>query len=127
MQYPVLVRLRETSGVHVVGRIAFDSAGLIRVEVSQDGCRREGILQILKCSCASLVPYKGYVFLGELRKRCSLLCEIFNEPSVEIGESQEALDVFDVLWLKPVDHGGNFAWVHRIPLVPTMRPRYLTS
>jgi hypothetical protein len=37
---------------------------------------------------------------------------MFYEPSVEIGEPKEGLDIFNVSWLGPFLYRGDLCWVH---------------
>ena len=71
--------------------------------MSENRCRSERRLEIAKrlSGGGTEIPLSG--FMGEPNQRCSEGGVEWNEPSVEVGEAEEGLNVLDVPRLGPID------------------------
>ena len=69
----------------------------------------EGVIRMLLCHC----PVKRVVFLGEVEQGSCYGGVIFDKAMIKVAESQEGLDLFDVIRDKPVCDSSKFFQVHR--------------
>ena len=52
------------------------------------------------------------MFLGEVVERSSDMCKVLNEPAIEVGESEEAVQLLEIARRGPAGNGSDFGQVH---------------
>ena len=52
---------------------------------------------------------------------------MFNKPSVEVGNPEEALVICKIFWGFPTQDTGHLLRIHPDPLIGDDNPRYFTS
>lgn len=81
--------------------------------MDKDGCRRKTSLEFLEGLLCPRTPDKGSpTLLGEGVDGFCDRTEARNEPLVEIGKPQEALNLLDGSRGIPVSHCHSLPWVH---------------
>ena len=65
-------------------------------------------------------PAPAGVVLGQIEERAGVFREVFDEPSIEVGEPEEGLHLLLVCRSGPFGDTGNLDWIHwRSLLCPT--------
>src|SRR5579859_1932875 len=113
MEYSVSgIALRDDGTECIVGSIRFEYRGKRRIEMAKDRGRSESRLELFKCSLSSGVPVK---LASLLEKRChwrSNLAEVFDETTIEVGETEENTNVVHRFGSRPSGNGAHFRWIH---------------
>ena len=94
MDLSVCAGNRQDASNGVVRGIRFHNDRGVQNEMGKDGCSGEGVLESIESTSTVLGEDPRSIFLGELGKRNHNFGVIENEPVVEVGKSQEGLNVW---------------------------------
>src|SRR3984893_9340600 len=97
----------------VVRGVRFDYKWSSGDEVGEDRSRGESGFQGVERGLTVVRPEPRNVFSGEAGHRSDYIRVSVDEAAVEIGEPEEGLYVFNLLWSWPFPYGFNFSRVHR--------------
>src|SRR6266481_5470576 len=97
----------------IVRGISLDFNWGIRQPVGEDWSHSESLLQGLEGCTALISKVPGNTLVGEPHKWNCDLGIFVNEATVEVGESKEGLNVFNLLGLGPVLDNLDFVGCHR--------------
>jgi len=111
MEYTVVI-LREDSTVRKVGCIDFDNCRFRRIKVTENRGSAESLFQRGECVFGFRRPLELDFFSSEIRERSRNLTVAFDETPIEIGETEEYLDIVRRLWTFPFENCFNFGGVH---------------
>jgi len=104
-----------------VGAVGFDVEGSGRVGRDEDRSGSDTSLQPSECSALGLSPMPTKIVSGQVKERAGVFREVSDEPSVEVGESEEGLYLFLVRRSGPLSNTSNLDWVHCDGMIT---PRY---
>src|ERR1700730_17037468 len=104
---------REDRCDSVVRGIRFDYQRSSGDEVGEDWSRGESGFQGVERGLTVIRPEPRNVLLGEAGHRSDNIGVSVDEAAVEIGESEERLYVFNLLWSRPFLYSFNFSCVHQ--------------
>jgi len=112
---PLLVfrrHLGEDGARGKVGAVGFDAEGLGRVGRDENRSGGDTLFQPGKGGLLSLFPAPAGVVPGQIEERAGVFREVFDEPSIEVGEPEEGLHLLLVRWSRPLGDTGNLDWIH---------------
>jgi len=112
---PLLVfrrHLGEDSTRGKVGAVSFDAEGLGRVGRDENQSRGDTLFQPGESGLLSFFPAPAGVVSGQIEERVGVFREVFDEPSVEVGELEEGLHLLLVRRSGPLGDTGNLDWIH---------------
>ena len=102
----------QNSGDSVVGGISLNNERKTRNEASKDWSTSESFLECTEGFLASVVEDPGDILARESDQRYDLIGVLGNEPSVEIAEAKEGLDILNFLRFGPFENNPNLLRVH---------------
>ena len=103
---------RQDTSDYIVRGICFHNDRGVWNKMDKDGCSGEGVFESIKSTSTVLGEDPRSIFLGELGKRDHNIGVVKDKPVVEIGESQEGLDVLYFTRFRPIGDGLYFVWRH---------------
>ena len=96
----------------IVGGVSLNNERSLGVPVNKDRSGGECLLECLEGGPTFISEEEHSTFVGEAGKRDSDVGVAMNEVSVEISTPKEGLDVLNLLGLRPILDGLNFARNH---------------
>jgi hypothetical protein len=106
------VILRKNSAVSKVRCIDFNNCRFSGVEVAKDWGRTEHLLEGGERFLCIMGPFELDFFPSKVRKRSCNLAVAFDEPPIEVGETEEYLDIMRRLWAFPTENRFDFGGIH---------------
>jgi hypothetical protein len=105
-----------------VRAVCFDTerTGIVRRGQYWSGSDRG--LQGVKYGLLFRRPTPLHALPGEVEKGTGMMREVLNEPTVEVGETKEALDFLFIGRSRPFCYSGNLGWVHLYGVVRHNHP-----
>ena len=115
-QVPLLVfrgYLGEDCTCRKVGAVSFNMEGFGRVRRNEDQSGSDTSLQPSECGVLGFSPTPTGIVSGQIEERAGVFREVFDEPSIEVGEPEEGLHLLLVRRSGPLGDTGNLDWIHR--------------
>jgi hypothetical protein len=109
------MRLAENAEDSEVRGISVQIVWKRRVEMSEDGRCSEELLELFECGLRLGGPFERLAFVQQVSNREDNARVSIDKTAVEVGESEEYLNVEDGLGDRPFSNGLNAFWVHRNP------------
>jgi len=81
--------------------------------MGKNGCGGECIFEEVEGRVGFFFKIEGNTFMSELSQRNNDVGVIVDESVVEVGETEEGLDVFDFPRLRPVPDGLDLVFGHK--------------
>jgi len=78
----------------------------------EDRCRGDEVFELSEGRLFGLTPPPRLILLCEIKEWLCMVGEVLDEPSIEISEAEEGLDLFSDPRLRPFCHSLNFDWIH---------------
>ena len=95
-----------------VGAVGFDAEGLGRVRRDENRSGGDTLFQPGESGSLSFFPAPAGVVSGQIEERTGVFREVFDEPSIEVGEPEEGLHLLLVHRSGPLGDTGNLDWIH---------------
>jgi len=96
-----------------VGAVGFDAEGFGWVGRNEDQSRSDTSLQSSECGALGFPTAPTGIVSGQVKERVGMFREVLDEPSVEVGESEEGLHFLLVRRSGPLGNDSDLDWVHR--------------
>jgi len=103
---------RTDSACGKVGAVGFDVEGLGRVGRDENRSEGDTLFQPGESGLLSFFPAPAGVISGQIEERAGVFREVFDEPSIEVGEPEEGLHLLLVRRSGPLGDTGNLDWIH---------------
>jgi len=103
---------RQDTSDCVVRGIRFHNDRGVWKKMSEYGHGSEGVLKSIESASTVLGEDPRSIFLGELDRRDHNVRVIEDELAVEVGKSQEGLDVLYLIRFRPISDRLDFVWRH---------------
>ena len=113
---PLLVFRRHLGGDGArgkVGAVGFDAEGLGRVGRDENRSGGDTLFQPGESGSLSFFPAPAGVVSGQIEEQAGVFREVFDEPSIEVGECEEELHLLLVRRSGPLSDTGNLGWIHQ--------------
>lgn len=112
MDFSIRSSDREDGGDCIIGGIRFQSHLGVWEPVGKDWSRGESFLEVLERFSAIVGKVPLDVLLGETSERNDDVGVVVNETTVEVGKSEEGLNIPDFPWRRPFGNGLDFNGIH---------------
>ena len=112
MPIAVGVGLKEDGTRCVFGGVGGDGEGSGEVGEVKDGLGEEKAFEGVEGGLAGRGPVPGEVLFGEVKEGTSDVGVVRNEPSVEVGEAKERVDIVHFSWCGPICDAIELNGVH---------------
>jgi hypothetical protein len=107
--------------------VSFKLEREIIIGSSKDRGRGDSILDGLEGSSGSRRPGKLSGALGKVKEGTCMVREVLDEPSIEVGKTQERLDFFPIGGGGPLSNSSNFDRIHLDSVLSNDKPKVLNA
>ena len=103
--------------------ICLESKLTIVVGVSEDRSSGETVLELSKGLGLSSFPSEHFVLLGQVHEWLCELSIVFDEVSIEVGETEEAVNAMDSCQHRPLHNGFHLGVIHLNAIMVDKHPK----
>ena len=106
------IHLQENATRCIFGDICGNGEGFQGVREVNNGLSQETILQFVEGILTRIAPDPRGILLGEIEKGAGDVRIVPNEFSIEVGKSEERMDIFDLSWHGPIYNPIELSGIH---------------
>ena len=107
-----------------VGTVGFNAEGFGQVRRDEDRSRCDASLQPSECSVLGFPLVPTGIVSGQVEEQAGVFREVSDEPSVEVGESEEGLHFLLIRQSGLLSNASNLDWIHHDGVWEMITPRY---